>query len=148
MATDHVPISGEYCTLWIEGVAVAATRTFTMNVDRASYANFVARGTSKWRTNYMADIGATFDMDGLIVVQDSSPTEKQFDDLFTYMSNGTRVIVIFTLRTNTSGEKTFIYTAFTYLTTLVATAPQFGEATYSASLLASGAVAQTAGTVS
>jgi len=148
MATDHVPISGEYCTFWLEGVAVAATRTFTMNVDRASYGNFVARGTSKWRTNYMADIGATFDVDGLIVVQDTSPTEKQFDDLFTYMANANILSIIFTLGTNTNGQKTFIYKAECYLTNLVATAPQFGEATYSANLLASGAVAQTTGTVS
>lgn len=145
---DHIPISGEYCTFLLEGKAIAATRTFTMNVDRASYANFVARGTSKWRTNYMADIGATFDVDGLIVVQDTSPAIKQFDDLFTYMSNANILTIIFTLRTNTTGEKTFIYTAECYLTTLVATAPQFGEATYSANLLASGAVAQTSGTVS
>ncbi len=148
MATDHVPITGEFCTLLVETVAIAATRTFTMNVDRASYGNFVARGTSKWRTNYMADIGATFDIDGLIVVVDTSPTEKQFNDLFTYMGAGTILTTVFTLRTNTTGEKTFIYTAECYLTTLVATAPQFGEATYSASLLASGAVAQTEGTVS
>jgi hypothetical protein len=148
MATDHVPISGEYCTFWLEGVAVAATRTFNMNVDRASYGTFVARGTSKWRTNYVADIGGTFDVDGLIVVQDTSPTEKQFDDLFTYMGAGTRVTIIFTLRTNTSGEKTFIYTAEAYITSLTASAPQFGEATWSCSLIVSGAIAQTTGTVS
>jgi len=148
MATDHVPISGEYCTLTIAGVPVAATRTFTLNIDRASYGNFVARGTSKWRTNYVADIGATLDADGLIVIQDTSPTEKQFDDLFTYMANGTSIAVVFTLRTNTALEKTFIYTGDAYLTALTTSAPQFGEATYTFSLIFSGAIEQTTGTVS
>ena len=148
MASDHVPISGEYCTLLIEEVAVAATRTFTLNIDRASYGNFVARGTSKWRTNYVADIGATLEGDGLIVVQDTSPTEKQFDDLFTYMSLGTILTIVFTLRTNTASEKTFIYTGEAYLTSLTTSAPQFGEATYSFSVIFSGAVEQTSGTVS
>ena len=145
---DQVPISGEYCTLTVEGVAVAATRTFTMNVDRASYGNFVARDTTKWRTNYVADIGGTFDIDGLIVVQATSPAAKQFDDLFTYIGAGTVLTVVFTLRTNTTSEVTMIYTAECYLTSLTAGAPQFGEATYSCSLIASGAIAQTAGTVS
>jgi len=146
--TDQVPISGEYCTLTIEDVAVAATRTFSLSIDRASYGNFVARDTSKWRTNYVADIGATMDIDGLIVVQDTSATAKQFDDLFTYMAAGTQLTVVFTLRTNSSGEKTFIYTGEAYLTALNTSAPQFGEATYSASLIFTGAVAQTTGTVS
>jgi len=145
---DQIAISGEYCTLTIEGVAVAATRTFTMNIDRASYGNFVARGTSKWRTNYVADVGATFDLDGLIVVQDTSPTAKQFDDLFTYIGAGTQLTIVFTLRTNTTAEKTFIYTCEAYLTALSTSAPQFGEATWSASMIVTGAVAQTTGTVS
>lgn len=145
---DHIPISGEYCTLTIEDVAVAATRTFTLNIDRASYGNFVARGTSKWRTNYVADIGATMDADGLIVVVDTSPAEKQFDDLFTYMSLGTQLTVVFTLRTNTTGEATFIYTGEAYLTALTTSAPQFGEATFTFSLIFSGAIEQTTGTVS
>ena len=145
---DQVPISGEFCTLTVEDVAIAATRTFNMNVDRASYGNFVARDTSKWRTNYVADIGGTFDIDGLIVVVDTSPTAKQFDDLFTYMGLGTILTIVFTLRTNTSAEKTFIYTAEAYITSLTTSAPQFGEATYSMSLIASGVIAQTSGTVS
>jgi len=148
MATDTVTISGEYCTLTIETESVAATRTFTLNVDRASYGNFVARGTSKWRTNYVADIGATMDADGLIAVQDTSPTEKQFDDLFTYLANGTQLTVVFTLRTETTGETTFIYTGEAYLTALSTSAPQFGEATYTFSLIFTGAITQTTGTVS
>lgn len=146
--TDQVAISGEYCTLTVEDVAVAATRTFSLAIDRASFGNFVARDTSKWRTNYIADIGATMDIDGLIVVVDTSPTAKQFDDLFTYMGNGTALTIVFTLRTNTTGAKTFIYTGEAYLTALNASAPQFGEATWSASLIFTGEVAQTTGTVS
>jgi len=144
---DQIAISGEYCTLTIEGVAVAASRTFTFNVDRANYGNFVARGTTKWRTNKVADIGATIDGDGLIVVQDTSPGAAQFDDLFTYMAAGTELTVVFTLKTNTPGEKTFIYTGEAYLVTLSTSAPIFGESTYSFSLLFSGEVQQTTGTV-
>lgn len=145
---DQVAIPGEYCTLTIEGEAIAATRTFTMNVDRGSYGNFVARDTSKWRTNYVSDIGATFDIDGLIVCQETSPAAKQFDDLFTYMANGTALNLVFTLRTNTSGEPTFIYTCETYITSLTTSAPQFGETTYSMSLIVTGEITQTTGTVS
>lgn len=145
---DQVPISGEYCTLTMEAVAIAATRNFNLNIDRATYGNFVARDTSKWRTNYVADIGATLDFDGLIVVQDTSPTAKQFDDLFTYMAAGTVLTMVFTLRTNTTGEVTFIYTGEAYLTALTTSAPQFGEATYTGSLIFTGAVTQTTGTVS
>ncbi|NIM59992.1 MAG: hypothetical protein GTO16_13790 [Candidatus Aminicenantes bacterium] len=143
-----VPISGEYCTLTIEGVAIAATRTFTLNVDRATFGNFVARGTSKWRTNYVADQGWSIDFDGLVVVADTSPTVEQFDDHFTDLAAGTQLTIVFTLRTNTATSKTFIYTGEAYLTTLTAGAPQFGEATYSGTLLGTGALAQTTGTVS
>lgn len=145
---DQIPISGEFCTLTIEVVAVAATRTFTLTVDRASYGNFVARGTSFWRKNYMADIGWTIDFDGLMVVVDTSPAAKQFDDLFTYMGLRTQLTVVFTLRTNTVAEKTFIYTGEAYLSALSAAAPQFGESTYTGSLLGTGELSQTAGTVS
>jgi len=145
---DQIPIPGEFCTLLVETVAVAATRTFTMNVDRAHYGTFVARDTSKWRTNYVADIGATFDIDGLVVCADTSPAAKQFDDLFTYMGAGTILTIVFTLRSNTSAEQTFIYTAEAYLNTLNVVAPQFGESTYTANLIVSGAVTQTTGTVS
>jgi len=145
---DQIPISGEYCTLTIETVPVAASRTFTLNVDRATYGNFVARGTTKWRTNYVADIGATLDADGLIVVQDTSPAAKQFDDLFTYMDNGTSLTVVFTLRTNTSSETTFIYTGEAYLTSLTTSTPQFGEATYTFSVIFTGPITQSTGTVS
>jgi hypothetical protein len=145
---DQIPISGEFCTLTIETEPVAASRTFTMNIDRASYGNFVARGTTKWRTNYVADIGATIDADGLIVVQDTSPAAKQFDDLFTYMENGTSLTIVFTLRTNTTGETTFIYTGEAYLTALTVSTPQFGEATYTFSAIFSGAITQATGTVS
>lgn len=145
---DQIPISGEYCTLTVETEAVAATRTFTLNLDRATFANFVARDTSKWRTNYPADIGGTIDIDGLIVVVDTSPSAKQFDDLFTYIGAGTALTVVFTLRTNTSAEKTFIYTGETYITSLSTSAPQFGEATYSMSLILTGELQQTTGTVS
>ncbi len=145
---DQIPISGEYCTLTIEAVAVAATRNFTLNVDRATFGNFVARDTAKWRTNYVADIGATMELDGLIVVVDTSPTAKQFDDLFTYMGAGTVLTVVFTLRTNTSAEATFIYTGEAYLTALSTANPQFGESTYTASLIFTGAIVQTTGTVS
>jgi len=145
---DQIPISGEYCTLTLEGVAVAATRNFTLNMDMGNYGTFVARGTSRWRMNYVSDIGATLDLDGLIVVQDASPTAKQFDDLFTYLSGGTILTVVFTLRTNTSGQKTFIYTGEAFLTSLTTSAPQFGEATYSASLIFNSPIIQTTGTVS
>ena len=145
---DQIPISGEFCTLLLETVAVAATRNFTLNVDRATFGNFVARDTTKWRTNYVADIGATMDIDGLIVVVDTSPTAKQFDDLFTYMSAGTILTVVFTLRTKTATEATFIYTGELYITALTTANPQFGESTYTMSLIASGAIVQTLGTVS
>lgn len=145
---DQIPISGEFCTLTLEGEALAATRTFTLNIDRATFGNFVARDTSKWRTNYVADIGATMEIDGLIVVQDTSPTAKQFDDLFTYMGAGTVLTTVFTLRTNTTSEKTFIYTGEAYLTALSTANPQFGESTYTASLIFTGAITQTTGTVS
>jgi len=144
---EHIALSGEYCTLLVEDKGVAATRNFSLSVDRASYGNFVARGTSKWRTNYVADIGATMDGDGLIVVQDTSPAELQFDDLFTYMAAGTQLTVVFTLRSASSGEVTFIYTGEAYLTALSTAAPQFGEATYSFSLIFTGEITQTTGTV-
>ncbi len=145
---DHIAIPGEFCTLSLAGIEVAATNNFTMNFDRATYGNMVARGTSKWRTIYPGDMGATFDIDGLIVVQDTSPAEKQFDDLFTYSVNGTAVALIFTLRTATSSETTFIYTCSAIIQSLTCAAPQFGEATYSAGLIVSGALTQTQGTVS
>lgn len=145
---DQIPISGEYCTLTIEDAPVAATRTFSMNIDRATYGNFVARGTTHWRTNYVADIGATLDADGLIVVQDTSPAASQFNDLFTYMAAGTVLTTVFTLRTNTATEKTFIYTGEAYLTSLTTSTPQFGEATYSFSLIFTGEITQAEGTVS
>lgn len=145
---DQVTISGEFCTLTIENTAVAASRSFAMSIDRGSYGNFIARGTSKWRKNYVSDIGATIDIDGLIVVQDASPTAHQFDDLFTYITGGTQLTIVFTLRTATPGEKIFIYTCEAYLTALNTSAPQFGEATYSASLIVTGAIEQTFGTVS
>lgn len=145
---DQIAISGEYCTLLIEAVAVAASRTFNLNVDRETFGNFVARGTSKWRRNDVGSIGATIDIDGLIVVVDTSPAASQFDDLFTYMANGTVLTVVFTLRTNTPAEKTFIYTAEAYITALATSAPQFGEATYTCTLTITGAIVQTTGTVS
>lgn len=144
---DQIPISGEYCTLTVETVAIAATRTFTLNLDRATFGNFVARDTSYWRTNYPADIGGTIDIDGLVVVQDTTPTASQFDDLFTYMGAGTSLTTVFTLQTATTGEKIFIYTCETYITSLTTSAPQFGEATYSLNLIISGIVEQTTGTV-
>ncbi len=122
---DHIAIPGEFCTLSLVGVEVAASNNFTMNFDRATYGNMVARGTSKWRTIYPADMGATFDIDGLIVVVDTTPAEKQFDDLFTYAVNGTSLAIIFTLRTDTGSE-----------------------ATYTMSLIVTGAITQTLGTVS
>lgn len=145
---DYIAIPGEFCTLVVEGVAIAATKSFKFNVERSSYGNFVARGTSKWRTNYMSDIGANFDIDGLVVVVDTSPAAKQFDDLFTYLITPTVLTVVFTLRTATVGEKTFIYTCEAWLTKLDASAPQFGEATFSCALLVTGVVQQTTGTVS
>jgi hypothetical protein len=145
---DQVVISGEYCTMTINAVAIAATRTFTLTVDRATYGNFVARDTSKWRTNYVADQGWTIDFDGLIACQDTSPTAEQFDDHFTDLTAGTLVTVVFTLRSNTTGHTTFIYTGTGYFTSLTAGAPQFGEATKSGSILGTGALEQTTGTVS
>lgn len=146
--SDHVAIPGEYCTLLVEEQAVAATRTFSMSVDRASYGNFVARGTSKWRANYVADIGATLDGDGLIVCKDVDPGDEwQFDDLFTYMGLGTSLTVVFTLKSHVAGETTFIYTGEAYLTALSASSPIFGEATYSFGLIFTGEVVQTTGTV-
>lgn len=144
---DQVPISGEWCSLTVETEPVAASRTFTLNVDRATYGNFVARDTSKWRTNYPADIGATMDIDGLVVTVDTTPTAKQFDDLFTYIGAGTVLTVVFTLESNNTGEKTFIYTGEAYITSLSTANPQFGESTYSLSLIFSGAIVQTTGTV-
>jgi len=145
---DQVAISGEFCTLTIEDVSVAATRSFTLGVDRASYGNFVARGTSKWRTNKVADIGWTISFDGLIVVVDTSPTAKQFDDLFTYLGAGTQLTVVFTLRTDTAWEKTFIYTGEAFLTALDTANPEFGESTYTGTLLGTGELIQTTGLVS
>ncbi|GAH73769.1 unnamed protein product, partial [marine sediment metagenome] len=145
---DHIAIPGEYCTLIVQEKAVAATRTFSLSIDRASYGNFVARGTSKWRTNYVADIGATMDGDGLIICKDPSPPEAwKFDDLFTYMQLGTKLATVFTLRGVSAGELTFIYTGEAYLTALSTAAPEFGEATYSFSLIFTGAIVQTTGTV-
>jgi len=145
---DQVVIPGEFCTLTLGGTEIAATRTFTLNVDKATYGNFVARGTSKWRTNYSADRGWSIDFDGLIAVVDTSPTALQFDDLFTDLVCCTELAVIFTLRTNTASEKTFIYTGTGIITTLTAGAPQHGEATKSGTILGTGALAQTLGTVS
>lgn len=147
---DQVVIPGEYCTMTINGVAIAATRTFTLTVDRATYGNFVARGTSKWRTNYVADMGWTIDFDGLVATTDTSPTAEQFDDHFTDLTvaAGTVVAVVFTLRDNTTGATTFIYTGNGNFTSLTASAPQFGEATKSGSILGTGALEQTTGTVS
>lgn len=145
---DHVAIPGEFCTLMVQTQAIAATRTFNMNVDRASYGNFVARGTSKWRRNEVADIGATLDGDGLVVCRDVDPADEwQFDDLFTYMGLGTKLDVIFTLKSHVAGDTTFIYTGEAYITALSASAPIFGETTFSFSLLFTGEVAQTTATV-
>ena len=144
---NQIGLSGENCTLLCETVAIAATRTFTLNVDSASFGNFVARDTSKWRTNYPADIGATMDIDGLVVTADTTPAAKQFDDLFTYLNNGTSLTIVFTLLSTTTGERKFIYTGEAYLTSLSTSAPQFGEATFSLSLIFTGAIQQTTGTV-
>lgn len=145
---DQIAISGEFCTLLAESKALAATKNFSFKVDRATYGNFVARGTSKFETNYPGAIAASLDVDGLIVCIDPSPDAHSFDDLFTYLVNGTSLTIVFTLRTNTTGEKTFIYTGEAYLKSLAASAPQFGEATYTASLAFAGTIVQTTGTVS
>lgn len=145
---DQIAIPGEHCALLIEGVPIAATRNFNFNLDRGSYGNFVARGTSKWRRNFPSDMGGSIDFDGLVVVQDTSPTAKQFDDLFTYFSLGTRLTVVFTLQTETTGEKRFIYTAEAYFTALAASTPEFGEATKTGTLIIDGEIQQTVGTVS
>jgi len=144
---DHVPISGEYCTLTLGGTAIAATRTFTLNIDRATFGNFVARGTSKWRTNYSADKGWSIDFDGLIVTTDTNPTVEQFDDHFTDFTCCTELTAVFTLRSNVPASKTFIYTGTVIFTALTSGAPQFGEATYSGTLLGTGDLAQTTGKV-
>ena len=144
---DQTPLSGEWCTLVIDTDPVAASRTFTMNVDSASYGNFVARSTSKWRTNYPADIGGTMDIDGLVVTADTNPASAQFDDLFTFLNDGTEITVLFTLTSQTAGETTFIYSCSAVLTSLSASTPQFGEATYSCSLILSGTLSQSTGTV-
>jgi hypothetical protein len=145
---DQIAISGEFCTLLAESKALAATKNFSFKVDRATYGNFVARGTSKFESNYPAAIAASLDVDGLIVLVDPSPDAHGFDDLFTYLINGTRLTLVFTLRTSTTGEKTFIYTGEAYLKSLSASAPQFGEATYQASLVFTGTITQTTGIVS
>ena len=149
MSTEHVAIPGEFCTLTIAGVAVAASRTFGMSLDAASYGNFVARGTSKWRKTYVADIGGTFDIDGLIVVEEISPTEKQFSDLFTHFAARSKLALIFTLRgTEVVHDPTFVYTCNVYITALSISAPQFGESTYTMSLIITGELEYAAGSVS
>lgn len=147
---DQIAIPGEFCTFVIgtPPQAIAATRTFTMNLDAATYGNFVARGTSYWRTNYVADLGGTFDVDGLIVVQDVVPVgPQQFDDLFTLFANRTMFAVVFTLREKVFVES-FVYSCNCYLTSLATTAPVFGETTYTASMIITGPVKQWLGTVS
>jgi len=145
---NQIPISGEYCTLTLAGVDIAATRTFTLNVDRATYGNFVARGTSKWRTNYCADKGWSIDFDGLVVTTDTVPTAEQFDDHFFDLDCCTELTVVFTLGSNVAASKTFIYTGTAIFTALTASAPQFGEAAKSGTLLGTGALIATTGTVS
>lgn len=144
---DQIPISGEYVSLNIQGTPVAASRTFTMNLDLASFGTFVARGTSKWRTNKMADIGGTMDIDGLVVVQNTNPSSIQFNDLFTMKAARTQVTVVFTLQSDTLGEQTFVYTCSAYIASLTAGSPQFGEATYSCSLILTGEMNQSTGMV-
>lgn len=146
--SDQVAISGEFCTLLFNAIAIAATRKFDMKIDLATYGNFVARGTSKWRTNYAADIGATLDFDGLIVTQATCPNANQFDDLFTAIAARTSYTAVFTLKSSTTGEPQFIYSCSVIIKSLSTNAPQFGEATYACSLLVTGAVTQTTGTVS
>lgn len=144
---DQIPISGEWISLVVDNVPLAASRTFTLNVDRATYANFVARGTTKWRTNYPADIGGTIDIDGLVVTEESSAAARKFNELFTYIGSEASITVLFTLRSNTLGEPTFAYSCSAHLTSLSAAAPQFGEATYSCSLILTGEMTQSTGTL-
>lgn len=144
---DQIPISGEYVSLAIQGTPVAASRTFTLNLDRATYANFVARQTSIWRTNKVADVGGTMDVDGLVVVVNTNPSSIQFNDLFTMQEEETAITVTFTLQTETLGETTFVYTCDAYITALSASTPQFGEATYTCSLILSGDMEQSIGMV-
>ena len=144
---DQVRISGEYAALLVAGTAIAATRKFDFNLSIDTYGNFVARGTSKWKTNYAAAMGATFDVDGLVVTVDPSPAQR-FSDLFTSAIARAAVAMIFTLKTATSGEAQFIYSASAVIKNLKTSAPQFGEATYTCSLEVTGAVTQTIGTVS
>ena len=144
---DQVSISGEYAALLVAGKAIAATRKFDFNLSIDTYGNFVARGTSKWKTNYAAAMGATFDVDGLVVTVDPSPAQR-FSDLFTSAIARAAVALIFTLQTATTGEARFVYTCSVIIKDLKASAPQFGEATYTASVVVTGAVAQTVGTIS
>ena len=147
MSTDQIAISGEYSAMQIGGKTVAATRKFDFNLSIKTYGGFVARGTSKWEANYAGAIGATFDLDGLVVTVDPSPAQR-FSDLFTSAIARTAVAMIFTLQTATTGEARFVYTCSVIIKDLKASAPQFGEATYTASVVVTGAVTQTVGTIS
>ena len=149
--SDQIAITGEFCTLLVAGLAVAASRNFDLKVDAASYGNFVARGTSKWRTFHAADLGASLDVSGLIVLVDPSPPGvNRFKDLFTALKTRVAVAVVFTLTgaVPASGEFFAIYTGTAILTSLSAAAPQFGEATYSCTMLCTGELVQTSGYVS
>ena len=145
--SDQVAVSGEYAALLVAGKSIAATRKFDFNLSVDTYGNFVARGTSKWKTNYAAALGATFDVDGLVVTQDPSPAQR-FSDIFTAAIARAAVAVIFTLKTATSGEAQFVYSCSAIIKNLKSSAPQFGEATYTCSLEVTGVVTQTVGTVS
>ena len=144
---DQVSIAGEYATMLVGGKSVAATRKFDFTLSIKTYGGFVARGTSKWEANYAGAIGATFDLDGLVVTVDPSPAQR-FSDLFTTTIARTAVAFIFTLQTATTGEARFVYTCSAIIKDLKASAPQFGEATYTCSLVVTGAITQTVGTVS
>jgi uncharacterized membrane protein len=148
MATDQVSISGEYAALLVATKAIAATRKFDFTLSIKTYGGFVARGTSKWEQNFAGALGATFEVDGLVVTQAPSPDANRFSDLFTAAIARTAVAVVFTLKTATTGEPQFIYAASAVIKDLKSSAPQFGEATYTCSLIVTGAVAQTIGTIS
>jgi hypothetical protein len=128
--------------------AVAATRKFDFNLSVKTYGGFVARGTSKWEANYAGALGATFDLDGLVVTVAPSPDANRFSDLFTTAIARTAVAFVFTLKPATAGEAQFVYSCSVLIKDLKASAPQFGEATYTCSLVVTGAITQTVGTVS
>jgi len=99
MATTGI-VNGHYMRIKIEGVAIA--RSTSCKID---FSNKVRSTSHKdtaggWATNEYGEFSGTFSGDFLV-----EETAGNFEDLFDYFKNGTKVTVLF--GTSTSGDTTY-----------------------------------------